>query len=140
MHNEDNLKPVRTTEEARERGRNGGIKSGEVRRKKRDAKSAARMILNLPVTDTTEQQLKRLGIEPDDFTNLVAVMARALTKAMTGDVGAMGFLVEMAAISPRAKMEAERHKKAMEDGKPTDNLVDDWVASIPEFSTDGDTG
>ena len=31
MANEKNLKPVRTKKEARERGRNGGIKSGEVR-------------------------------------------------------------------------------------------------------------
>lgn len=30
----DNLKPVRTTDEAKRRGRNGGIKSGEVRRQK----------------------------------------------------------------------------------------------------------
>ena len=30
MANEKNLKPVRTKKEARERGRNGGIKSGEV--------------------------------------------------------------------------------------------------------------
>lgn len=35
MANEQNLKPVRTKSEARERGRNGGIKSGESRRQKR---------------------------------------------------------------------------------------------------------
>lgn len=32
MANEQNLQPVRTKDEARERGRNGGIRSGEVRR------------------------------------------------------------------------------------------------------------
>ena len=31
----ENLRPVRTKEEARERGRNGGIKSGKVRREKK---------------------------------------------------------------------------------------------------------
>ena len=29
----ENLQPVKTKEEARERGRNGGIKSGEAKRK-----------------------------------------------------------------------------------------------------------
>lgn len=31
----ENLKPVQSTEEARERGRNGGIASGRSRRKKK---------------------------------------------------------------------------------------------------------
>lgn len=32
----ENLKPVRSKEEARERGRAGGIKSGEARRRKKE--------------------------------------------------------------------------------------------------------
>lgn len=35
MANEQNLKPVQTKSEARERGRSGGIKSGEARREKK---------------------------------------------------------------------------------------------------------
>ena len=35
MANPENLKPVKTKKEARERGRNGGIKSGEAKRKKK---------------------------------------------------------------------------------------------------------
>lgn len=35
MAKEDNLIPVRTKEEAREKGRNGGIKSGQVRKEKK---------------------------------------------------------------------------------------------------------
>jgi hypothetical protein len=35
MANTENLKPVRTKAEARERGRNGGIKSGEARREQK---------------------------------------------------------------------------------------------------------
>ena len=36
----ENLKPVRTKEEARERGRNGGKKSGEVRKEEKIFKKA----------------------------------------------------------------------------------------------------
>ena len=103
----DNLKPPSSTEEARERGRKGGIKSGEARRRKRDARSAARMILNLPASEINEHNLRAMGIDPSDFTNIVAVMARAFSKAMTGDVSAMNFLLETAAITPRAKMAEE---------------------------------
>lgn len=35
MANEENLIPIRTKKEAREKGKNGGIKSGEARREKR---------------------------------------------------------------------------------------------------------
>lgn len=35
MSGTDNLKPIQSVEEAREKGRKGGIKSGEVRRKKK---------------------------------------------------------------------------------------------------------
>ena len=35
MSNKENLKPIRTKNEAREKGRKGGIKSGEVRRKRK---------------------------------------------------------------------------------------------------------
>lgn len=35
MANEQNLRPVKSKKEARERGRNGGIRSGEVKREKK---------------------------------------------------------------------------------------------------------
>lgn len=38
MVNEQNLKPVRTKEEARERGRKGGIASGKARRERKTLK------------------------------------------------------------------------------------------------------
>lgn len=45
MANKDNLKPVRTKEEARERGKKGGIKSGEVRRERKTLKDELLLIL-----------------------------------------------------------------------------------------------
>ncbi len=132
MSKEDNLKPVRSKDEARERGHNGGIKSGESRRRKRDAKSAANLILNLPASDAVAKNLASMGIDCErDYTNMVALMARAYTKAMTGDISAMQFLISMSATSPRAKMEAERHKKEMEGEKAT-SLVEEWISNIPD--------
>lgn len=45
MANEQNLKPVRTKSEARERGRNGGIKSGEVRGQRKTLKEELLILL-----------------------------------------------------------------------------------------------
>ena len=45
MANEQNLKPVRTKSEARERGRNGGIKSGEIRKERKTFKDELLFLL-----------------------------------------------------------------------------------------------
>ena len=41
------LKPVRTKEEAKERGRAGGIKSGEVRRAKKSMRETAKALMSM---------------------------------------------------------------------------------------------
>lgn len=46
MANEQNLIPIRTTERARELGRLGGIKSGEVRRKR----NKQRILMSLAIS------------------------------------------------------------------------------------------
>lgn len=123
----------RTKEEQKEITSKGGKASGEARRKKRDAKSAARLILNLPVQEALEKNLKAMGIDDsEDYTNMVAIMARAFTKAMTGDIQAMSFLIDMAGSSPRFKMEEERHKKEILGEQKSGNVVDEWIDSIPD--------
>lgn len=135
----ENLKPVRTKEEARERGRNGGKKSGEARRRKRDAQQAARLILNLPVsTDAMENNLKKMHIEEEDFTNRVALFARAFTQAMTGDVKAMQFIVEMAGETPDQQLDKKRFENEIGKQEGSNNAVDDWVNAIPDVVTDED--
>ena len=128
----ENLKPVRTKEEAKMRGKNGGKKSGEARRRKRDAKAAAKLILNLPCTKAVQKNLEALSVDEEDYTNRVALFARAFAQAMTGDVKAMEFLVEMAGETPKQQLDEKRFD--METGKQEggNNAVDDWVNSIPD--------
>ncbi len=47
----ENLKPPRTTDEARTRGRNGGIRSGQARREKRRIADILDRILSEKITD-----------------------------------------------------------------------------------------
>lgn len=52
MANEQNLKPVRNEKEARELGKKGGIRSGEVRREKASFKKSLETLLNSDIRIT----------------------------------------------------------------------------------------
>jgi len=62
--NEQNLKPVRTKREARERGRNGGKASGAVRRRKADFRRTLNMLLTAEIdSEEWKPVLEALGVE-----------------------------------------------------------------------------
>lgn len=132
----ENLKPVRSKEEAKKRGRNGGIQSGVARRKKRDARAAAKLILNLPCTEATERNLRSMSVDEEDFTNRVALFARAFAQAMTGDVRAMEFIVKIAGETPEQELDQKRFDNEIGKQEGSNNAVDDWVNSIPDITTD----
>ena len=69
MAGKDNLRPVSSTEEARERGRKGGLASGEARRKRKTLKEE---LLLIPSEGETQQSVTLALIE----------------KAMSGDTKA----------------------------------------------------
>lgn len=54
MANEENLKPVRTKKEARERGSKGGIRSGEVRRERKTLREELLLLLS---TGNTQEKI-----------------------------------------------------------------------------------
>lgn len=56
MANEKNLKPIRTKSEAREKGKKGGIKSGEVRAQRKTLKEELLALLEVKVEDKTMQE------------------------------------------------------------------------------------
>lgn len=93
------LIPVRTKEEAKTRGRNGGIKSGEVRRQKKSMREMAKAIMEASVSkqmDSVRDTLSRMGIEENDMTYQAAVVVRLIQKAMVdGDTGAVRVLGEL---------------------------------------------
>jgi len=75
MANEKNLKPPRSTEEARERGKKGGIASGEARREKKSLKNAVLAILegkaegNLTGYEVAATQLFKALYDSDKVTS-----------------------------------------------------------------------
>ena len=87
--NDKNLKPIQSTEEARERGKKGGIKSGEARRKKRDFAKTFNTLLDAKVTNPdTLKKLNGMGVKSKDATVELSVVAGIVAAAQSGNVGA----------------------------------------------------
>ena len=110
MHNEENLKPVRSKEEARERGRAGGIASGTARREKANLRKCLEILLEKEMKDRNGKEIS--GAE--------ALSAKLFQSAMKGDVRAFEVLRDTAGQKPVEKVES----------KNTDIVID--FGSIPE--------
>ena len=99
MANEKNLIPLRTlsTAEAKKRGRKGGIKSGETRRRKKLLKDCMIQLLELPVSDMKSyNKLMRMGLSCEDIDNRALLTAALFKKAVdTGDVAAFKEIREL---------------------------------------------
>ena len=110
--NENNLKPVQSTEEAREKGRAGGIKSGEVRREKKLIKDQLKLLLSLPLKDEkAKKQLQALGIDTENIDNQMAMVISMWNKAIKGDVQAFNSIRDTVGEKPVEKVEANVENK-----------------------------
>lgn len=88
MANDENLIPItnRSSSEAREMGRKGGIASGKVRRQQADLRRAFQTLLRSEVNNEQMKQLLiQLGYDP---TNEMALALVVLQKALNGDMKA----------------------------------------------------
>ena len=87
MAYEQNLKPVKSKDEARELGRKGGLASGQKRREKKTMSSLATMMINAQLSGENKAKIKKqFGIlEDDDITIASAMMAGQIKAAMAGD-------------------------------------------------------
>ena len=68
MANEQNLKPIRTASEAREKGRNGGIASGAARREKKTVQKILNDFLSTSAKDNPQlaKLAAKMGLKSDD--------------------------------------------------------------------------
>ena len=92
MAREDKLKPVRSKEEASERGRKGGLASGIARREKRTLRAALEVLL--------DRKLDGLSL-----TGREAVANALFEKAIAGDVQAFQELRDTVGEKPVDKQE-----------------------------------
>lgn len=96
---EENI--IRDSETAKERGRNGGIKSVESRRAKKNAQETVRYLLDrMTKSQKIKENLDELGCEKTEFTNLLALHGRLFSMAMSGNLDAYKELMKMAGYEP----------------------------------------
>ena len=144
MANEENLKKIRSTSEARELGKKGGKASGKSRRKKANLKNALNTILTAEATSKTAQILEELGFEN---TNEMAIMLSLTQQAMKGNVRAIELINKMATSEKddldrkeqRARIKALEiaNKAASEKQDVQDSqviIVDEWKEEENESS------
>lgn len=95
MANEENLKPP-TTNEARKRGKKGGIKSGKARKERKAMKETAEMILGLTLKDGTVTDLEDIqsmaAANGKNITVQDAIILKQAQKALKGDIRAAEFV------------------------------------------------
>ncbi len=108
MANEKNLRNIgRSTSEAREMGRKGGIKSGETRRRKKTMREALEMLLfHTELNEQTKQMLKSEGVKDvEDFNHQMVITRSLIAKAEAGDVQAYNAICSMIGEKPADKID-----------------------------------
>ncbi len=104
---------IRSTEEARKRGRNGGKASGEARRRKRDLRERAKMIMEQAADPRVANAMKKTGIEVTD--NADVVLAGIYKGVIKGEPKSINMWLELTGDS--IKEQDRREIKALEKRK-----------------------
>ena len=97
----------RTIEEQQRIAQMGGIASGVVRRKKAAIKDVAAMVLGIKrkVSEKTVEQLREMGIDPEEITTQVLALMKLGDKAIAGDIKALECLSDTAGEKPTDKVD-----------------------------------
>ena len=104
----DNLIPIQSKEEAREKGRLGGIASGEARRKKKLIKEQLELLLSLPLKDeNAKRKLEQIGIDTDNLDNQMAMIISIWNKALKGDIQAFNSIRDSVGEKPTDRQEVD---------------------------------
>lgn len=98
-----------TPEEAREAGRRGGIKSGEVKRRKKAMKEALGILLDMTMKSGTVADLEGLesyqALKGANLTVGETIMLAQIQKAIKGDTTAAAFVRDTSGQKPRDEMD-----------------------------------
>lgn len=88
MANEQNLKPVKSKKEARERGRNGGIASGKARREKKTVRKILSELLETEIKDSPQfaKLAAKIGVESDKSVKDMFTMICLMNSVKNGNL------------------------------------------------------
>jgi len=94
--NEANLDPVQSTDEARKRGRNGGIASGKARREKKMMRETLDILLSMPMKNGKFADVESIrsfaALKGKNISVQDAILIAQVQKAMKGDTKAAEYV------------------------------------------------
>lgn len=107
MPNVENLIPVSSESEAREKGQKGGFASATARRKKKAMREMAELVLAapMPASKAKLNELVRLGFTADDANVQLLALLAVAKQATKGDLPALQFLRDTAGEKPSDKLD-----------------------------------
>jgi hypothetical protein len=118
-----NLSKITSTEVARERGRKGGLKSGET---KKTRKSMRENILAMLSQEIDPSKLEDYGVDTStlngDYTIQNAIVSALLREAMQGDSKSIQLMRDTIGEMPTVKTENRTEIITKEDVETMDNL------------------
>lgn len=96
MTNEVNLNPVQSKEEARKRGRAGGIASGKARREKKLMRETLDVLLSMPLKNGKNADVESIrnfaALKGKNISVQDAILIAQVQKAMKGDTKAAEYV------------------------------------------------
>lgn len=108
MDNKSNLKPIQSTEEAREKGSKGGKASGKVRRERKALKEQLEMFLSLPLkNEEAKEKLANLGLDVETIDNQMAMNFALFQRAIKGDTKAYELIRDTIGEKPKENINIE---------------------------------
>ena len=121
MTNEANLDPVQTKEEARKRGRAGGIASGKARREKKLMRETLDIILSMPMKNGKNADVESIrsfaALKGKNISVQEAILIAQVQKAMKGDTKAAEYVRDTIGQKPGENIEMNMNLPVFFEGE-----------------------
>lgn len=112
MANESNLKPVRSKEEARAKGRKGGVASGKARREKKTIQNILTALCDSKCSDIPQFQkiAAKLGLDGDKNVKELFTLVSTLNALKTAKMDDLGKMAELLGEQRELQSESEEQQ------------------------------
>lgn len=121
MTNEMNLNPVRSENEARKRGRAGGIASGKARREKKMMRETLEMLLTMPMKNGKFADVENIrsfaALKGKNISVQEAILIAQVQKAMKGDTRAAEYVRDTIGQKPTDSVDMNMNVPVMFEGE-----------------------
>lgn len=135
MANEDNLIPMneRSKAEARELGRKGGKKSGEVRSANAEMRKRLEQIVKMTLKEGKADKIKTLAdAKGANLTISDALLVKLVSMALNGNIKAMNKLMELLGMDSPAPQEAHQEQSNSFVDAIKGSAEEVWAGEAPE--------